>query len=286
MQLEVLGSGGAVTTPRPHCTCGVCVEARAKGIPYARTGPSVFVHGPDVLIDTPEESKLQLDRSRITRIAAALYSHWHPDHTAGRRVWETRNYDFRPWPREAKRVERTPVYLPERVAADFREWMGLWDHFEFLQERQGTVRVHELRDGDTVELGGTAMTPIRLAEDYVYAFLFEGDGERVLVAMDELNGWTPPDLGPLDLAYLPLGIFEHHPFTGERAIHPEHPLLRLEATYPETLEIVGALDARRVVLSHVEHMDGLSHDDLVRLGDRDGWEPAYDGMLIDQPRDG
>src|SRR5215216_4905068 len=119
MQVEVLGSGGAVTTPRPHCSCAVCVEARMKGIPYERTGPSVFVHGPDVLIDTPEESKLQLDRSRITRINAALYSHWHPDHTAGRRVWETRNYDFRGWPREAKSVECTTVYLPERVGADF-----------------------------------------------------------------------------------------------------------------------------------------------------------------------
>ncbi len=28
-------------------------------------------------------------------------------------------------------------------------------------------------------------------------------------------------------------------------------------------------------------MDGLSHDDLLRLGARDGWEPAYDSMLID-----
>ena len=251
-----------------------------KGIPYERTGPSVFVHGPDVLIDTPEESKLQLDRSRVTRIAAALYSHWHPDHTAGRRVWETRNYDFRGWPRAAKSVERTPVYLPERVAADFREWMGLWDHFAFLEERQGTVRVHELRDGETVELGGTTITPIRLAEDYVYAFLFEEDGVRALVAMDELNGWTPPDLGPLDLAYLPLGIHEHDPFTGERLIHEEHPFLRFEATYAETLEIVRALAARRTVLSHVEEMDGISHDVLVRLGARDGWEPAYDTMLI------
>jgi len=65
------------------------------------------------------------------------------------------------------------------------------------------VRVQELAEGDTIELGGTTITPIRLAEDYVYAFLFEGDGVRVLIAMDELNGWMPTDLGRLDLAYLP-----------------------------------------------------------------------------------
>ncbi len=103
----------------------------------------------------------------------------------------------------------------------------------------------------------------------------------MLVALDELNGWEPSEIGPLDLAVLPVGIFELDPFTGERTIHAEHPVLRAEATYAETLEIVSALGARRTVLGHVEHSDGLSHDDLVRLGARDGWEPAYDGMLLD-----
>jgi phosphoribosyl 1,2-cyclic phosphate phosphodiesterase len=72
-------------------------DAARSGSRDARMGPSVFVHGPDVLIDTPEESRLQLARSGITRVGAALYSHWHPDHTAGRRMWEM-NFDFRGWP--------------------------------------------------------------------------------------------------------------------------------------------------------------------------------------------
>lgn len=54
MRIEFLGTGGAITTPRPGCACRVCAEARVKGVPYSRTGPSVFIHGPDVLIDTPE----------------------------------------------------------------------------------------------------------------------------------------------------------------------------------------------------------------------------------------
>ena len=35
------------------------------------------------------------------------------------------------------------------------------------------------------------------------------------------------------------------------------------------------------MLAHVEEMDGLSHDELGRLGRRDGWERAHDTMLID-----
>lgn len=98
MRIEFLGTGGALTTPKPGCSCGVCKEARERGVPYSRSGPSLFVHGPDVLIDTPEEIKDQLNRSQVREIAACLYSHWHPDHVMGRRVWEALNNDWRGWP--------------------------------------------------------------------------------------------------------------------------------------------------------------------------------------------
>jgi phosphoribosyl 1,2-cyclic phosphate phosphodiesterase len=254
------------------------VEARERGVPYARTGPSVFVHGPDVLIDTPEESKLQLNRSQVTRIAAGLYSHWHPDHTAGRRMWEARNFDFRSWP---PRFETTPLYVPERVWEDFETHYGLADQFRFL-ERQGTVKVELLREDAAFELGGTRISALPLDAENAYAFLFESDGRRVLVAMDETHRWEPPDLGPLDLAVLPIGVFEHHPYTGERLIPQEFckPPVR-KTRYEMTLELLRRLAPRRAVLSHVEEMDRLSHDELVRLGGGDGWEPAFDGLVVD-----
>jgi len=283
MRVEVLGSGGATTTPRPGCRCSVCTEAREKGAPYARTGPSVFVHGPNVLFDTPEESKLQLDRAGIDHIAACFYSHWHPDHTMGRRVFETRNGDFRTWPREAKRPLVTDVYLPEQVAADFRLRLGGMDHLEFMQLR-GWIRVHELRDGETILVGDTEIRPFRLAESYVYAFELAERGRRLLLAMDELNGWEPPrEVRGAELAVLPMGICEFDPFTRERRIHPDHPVLRHEATFAETLEIVDRLEALKVVLAHVEEIDGLGYDDLLRLQPMLAGDVtfAYDGFTAD-----
>ena len=267
-----------MTIPRPGCSCRVCDEAREKGVPYSRTGPSVFVHGPDVLIDTPEEAKHQLNRSSIGRIAAGLYSHWHPDHTAGRRVWETRNFDFRSFP---KRAETTPVYIPEPVWRDFERYYGLADQFRFM-ERQGTVRVVLIADGEPARLGGFDVTPIALDAENAHAFLFEGNGKRILIAMDETHGWIPPALGPLDLALLPIGVFEHHPYSGERLIPEEFCRPPVKKTrYGHALEMVRAIGASRTILSHVEEMDRLSHDELVRLGEGDGWEPAFDGMLIE-----
>jgi phosphoribosyl 1,2-cyclic phosphate phosphodiesterase len=278
LRLEVLGSGGAVTIPRPGCSCRICSEARIRGVPYARTGPSVFVHGADVLIDTPEEAKLQLNRSQVTGIAAGFYSHWHPDHTAGRRVWESRNFAFRSSP---PRVETTPVYVPEAVWQDFEHNYGLADQFRFM-ERQGTVRVVRVPANEPFEIQEVAVTAIPLDAENAYAFLFEAGGKRLLVVMDETHGWTPPDLGRLDLALLPIGVFEHHPMTGERQIPEEFCKPPVKKTrYGRTLELLHSLTPRRAVLSHVEEMDGLSHDELVLLGETDGWEPAWDGLLID-----
>lgn len=261
MQIEFLGTGGATTTPRPGCHCRLCDQAREYGVPYLRMGPSIFVHGPDVLIDTPEEIKEQLNRSGIERIAGCFYSHWHPDHTMGRRVWETRNFDYRNWPPEST---RTNIYLPEQVALDFNERLGLREHFQFL-EHLGVVQLIELRDGVAVEVGGVEIAPFRLAEDYVYAFLFTSALGRVLIAPDELHDWVPPDLGPLALAVLPMGVVEHDPFTGERLIPAEHPLLQQEATFEDTLEIIRRVNARQTILTHIEEPSGLNHDDLVRL---------------------
>ncbi len=264
----------------------MCVEAREIGGRSVRTGPSAFVHGPNILFDTPEESKLQLERAGIGEINACFYSHWHPDHTMGKRVWETRNGDFRTWPREAKQPLVTDIYLPQQVAADFRKWLGSMEHLEFMRER-GWIRIHELADGETVEIGGVTVRPFRLAEGYVYAFELTDGDRRLLVAMDELNGWTPPDdVMGCDLAVLPMGICEFDLFTGDRLIHEEHPVLVFEATFAETLGIVDALDTGQVVLSHVEEMDCISYTELLRVEERLQREGrnvtfAWDGMTIE-----
>jgi phosphoribosyl 1,2-cyclic phosphate phosphodiesterase len=100
--------------------------------------------------------------------------------------------------------------------------------------------------------------------------------------MDETNGWTPPRLGPLDLAVLPIGVFEHHPYTGERMIPEEFCKPPVKKTrYAQALDQARSLAAGRTVLGHVEEMDRLSHDELVRLGGADGWEPAFDGLVVE-----
>lgn len=282
MRVEFLGTGGAITTPKPGCTCPVCVQARKEGIPYSRGGPSLFIHGPNVLIDTPEEIKQQLNRSEVTEIAACFYSHWHPDHVMGRRVWEM-NHDWRHYPTQDK---QTDIYLPQQVALDFRQRLGTWEHLAFLEQSK-LIRLIQLTDGDAVTLNSTQIRPFRLAEDYVYAFLFAGEGKRVLVIPDELFGWQPTeDVKGVDLAILPMGVVEFDPFTKARIIPENHPVLKSEATFQQTLEVVKQLHAKRVVLTHIEEPDRLGYDDLRLLEEKLRSEGlnidfAYDTLVID-----
>jgi phosphoribosyl 1,2-cyclic phosphate phosphodiesterase len=237
------------------------------------------------LVDTPEEIKDELNRSHVTRVAAVTYSHWHPDHTSGRRVLEEINIDWRAWPRAPRGT--TDVFLPEQVAVSFREWFALWDHFEYMQDAVGTVVVHELTEGQEFVLGETIIRPVRLAEDYVYAFLLREGDKRALVAPDELHGWVPPaEVRGVDVAVLPMGIAEFDPLTGRRLIHEDHRMLQLEATFDETLEIVQQLEARKVYLTHIEEMDQLGYDDLKAVEAKLGGDElpisfAYDTLVVD-----
>lgn len=279
MSIEVLGSGGATRTPRPGWRSPNSVGARQYGIPWARMGPSLFVHGPDVLIDTPEEACFMVDRAGIEHIAAGLYSHWHPDHTAGQRFWETRNADFRAWPPQSI---NTPIYFPPNTIAEF-ENHGLMEHMRF-KEKMGYITIHEMTA--PVELGGWRITTFPVHEEYVSAFLFEevedvaNEPRRVLICMDELHGWTPPAfVHGVDLVVLPKGLDDVHPFTGERVIPLEHPVLRSEATFRDTLGMLEVMQPKQILFMHLEEIEPLSPPEYERLAaqlnSERGWNVTF-----------
>ena len=283
MKIEFLGTGGAMPVPRPLCKCRVCVEARIKGIPYSRSGPSLFVHGPNILIDTSEDIYSQINRSTIEEIDGVFYSHWHPDHVMGRRVLESINAD---WVNNPPENSQSDVYLPEQVAVDVKRFLGTADHMAFFSG-QGYIQLHELKDGESVMKNNTKITPFRLAEDYVYGFLLTSTDKRVLIVMDELNNWNPSEeLGEIDLAILPIGIFDVHPLTGERLLSSDHPVLNEECTFNETLDILKKLNPKKTIFTHIEEVDGLSFDDLLEVEKQLTKEGlvvkiAYDTLMVE-----
>jgi len=283
LAFEILGSGGAVRTPRPSCSCTNCQGARQHGIPWARMSPAVFVHGPNLLVDTGEDACAQLDRAGITHIAGGLYSHWHPDHTAGQRMWETRNHDFMQWPMHHR---NTPLYISSHVLADFKLF-GILDPLVY-KERQGFVTIHPF--DAPIELAGWRITAFPLAEAYVDAFYFEeiNGTRRALLCMDELHGWQPPEwLHGIDLAILPKGLSDLHPLTGERIMDASHPILQHEATWSQTLAMAKAIHARHTVFTHIEEPDPVTPPELEELARKVASEEglhvtfAHDTLMVE-----
>jgi len=245
----------------------------------------VFIHGPDLLIDTPEEIRLQLNRSSVTRIGACTYSHWHPDHTSGKRVFEM-NKDWLSLPPQNS---TTRVVVTQRVAQTFGQFLGLQAHFDFLATG-GLIDLRVVGNDEAFAVGDYTVTPVQLGQDFSFGFDVAGGGKRLLVVMDELKGWNP---GPAvlgasyDLVYLPLGIVDVHPVTGRRTVAEHHPILAQENTLAETLEYVRRLPSSRFVLSHVEEPDGISYEVGIELGRQCSQatgkvvEVAYDTLRVE-----
>jgi len=264
MKIEILGSGGAVTTPKPFCKCSVCVTARKGTAIDSRFGPSVFIHGPDLLIDTPEEIFVQLNRSSVTTMKACTYSHWHPDHTSGKRIFEM-NKDWIGFPPKHR---NTDVYLTEKVLETFDQFLGIKGHFDFLSHSE-LISLKVIGNSESFTIDQYQVKPIQLNQDYSFGFEVHGDGKRILIIMDELKFWEPSSEvlnWKYDLVYLPLGIVDVNPITKKRNINENHSILKDEQTIGETLEYVGRISADRFLLYHVEEPDEISYKMGIELG--------------------
>ena len=108
----------------------------------------------------------------------------------------------------------------------------------------------------------------------------------MLVVMDEMACWIPPaEMQGVDLAVVPMGLAEFDLLTGERRIPATHPVLKIETTWRQTLEIVRRLNAKQIIITHIEELNGVSHDNLQEIAQHlqsNGLNLtfAYDTMVV------
>jgi phosphoribosyl 1,2-cyclic phosphate phosphodiesterase len=275
-----LGSGGCAVIPKPLCQCRVCREARERGIPYARAGPSAFLHDINLLIDTPAEIVSLLNRSPIRRVDYLTFSHLDPDHVEGFRVVEQISLDFRTW--HAYPKKQICLLLPEQLSESIRKVRSQYGPVVDFYQESGFLRIELFHD--KIQIGDVSITaiPVDRGSQVAFVYVFEKAGRKVVYASCDIKPFPEHrnEVQRADLLIIQPGIFEKglkHSFT-----YPaEHISRKTLYTFEQTMDLVTRLQAKKVVFVHLEEYWNRSYDDYRALESKD---PricfAYDGMQL------
>lgn len=275
-----MGSGGCMVIPKPLCQCAVCNEAREKGPPFERTGPSAFIHDENILIDTPAEISLQLNRARIESVNYLMFTHLDPDHIEGFRVVEQITIDFRTWKAyPEKQIELVlPQLLRDRLKNVKTAYGTQLDYFE----ESGFVSCRPF--DDKIKIGSVHITaiPVDRGDQVAFIYCFEKQDRKIIYAPCDIRPFPEKrkEVQHADLLLIQPGIFEtglKHGFS-----YPKDHISRTTLyTVDETIALSKRIHAKKVIFIHLEEYWNRSHTDYLTMQrDDTNIQFAYDGMIV------
>ncbi len=277
MEITILGSGGCMVIPKPCCNCRICIEARQKGVPYERTGPSAFIHDENLLIDTPAEIALQLNRFRISHVDYLIFSHLDPDHVEGFRIVEQIALDFRTW--KAYPEKKIRLIIPEYLYNGLKKFRSAYGSLLDYYETQGFIETTSFKTN--IKVGEMNITAIGVDRGTQIAFIyvFEKQGTRIVYAPCDIKPFpiNRSEVADADLLVIQPGIFEtglKHGF-----VYSKYHISRTTLyTVEETVELSRRIGAKRVLFIHLEEYWNRSHDEYMNIAKNlEGIDFAHDG---------
>jgi len=281
MKFNIIGSGGCVSLPKPLCGCPVCIEARAKGFPYARCGCSLYLEDARLLVDTPEDIGAALNHAGIRAVDAVLYTHWDPDHTLGIRIFEQLRLEWLDYFEGKKPESPVAVYADSEVMDDLIAIRNKHGSFLAYYQHMGLVTPQVL--DRPLMLGDIKITSVRVPEGQaVSVFVFEQSGSKLVYAPCDCKPF-PDDPAVMDADVLILG----NTFVGDvlkdgRIIGDDHLLRKELHSFEDALAIKNATKAKRMIITHLEEDWGKGYDDYLALeAHYPGVRFAFDGMKIE-----
>jgi len=266
--------------PKPLCRCRVCQKARKKGVPYARAGPSAFLHDINLLIDTPAEIVSLLNRSPIRRVDYLTFTHLDPDHVEGFRVVEQIALDFRTW--RAYPEKQICLLLPEQLSAGVRGIRSQYGSLIDFYQESGFVRLVLFQDEVWVKNVRITAIPVERGSQVAFVYVFEQSGRKVVYAPCDIKPFPEHrnEVQQADLLIIQPGIFEEGLKHGFR--YPAEHISRTTLyTFEQTLHLATRLKTKRVLFVHLEEYWNRSYDDYCTLESKNQRVRfAYDGMQL------
>lgn len=280
MEISILGSGGCMVVPKPLCRCSICEEAKEKGVPYERTGPSAFIHDENILIDTPSEISYQINRSRIEEIDYLLFTHLDPDHIEGFRVVEQITLDFRTW--NAYHDKHIHLTLPEKLYRNLKKIHSVYGPVIDFYEEQGFIDCTLFKDNIWIGKIDITAIPVDCGSQVSFVYIFKKHGKKVVYAPCDVKPFPEKrkEVIGADLLIIQPGMFEDglkHDF-----IYPKDHISRTTLyTFEDTLALAERIKAEKILFVHLEEYWNRSYDDYRALEDKyDNISFAYDTMKL------
>ncbi len=280
MDLTILGSGGCTVIPKPLCTCRICNEARRKGPPYERTGPSAFIHDEKILIDTPAEIASQLNRSLIDSVKYLLFTHLDPDHMEGFRVVEQIALDFRSW--KAYPDKKICLILPTMLMNSLHKICSQYGPLVDYYENQGFIKCITFEEN--LQIGNIQVTaiPVDRGDQISFIYVFEKQGRKLVYAPCDIKPFPEErkEVTHANLLAIQPGIFEtnlRHNFT-----YPlDHISRKTLYTFEETVALSRRIKTEQILFVHLEEYWNRSYENYLTLQYKfDNIQFAYDGIRI------
>jgi phosphoribosyl 1,2-cyclic phosphate phosphodiesterase len=195
MKFKILGSGGAIPTPRIGCTCSICKNAREIGYPYKRNSSSLFLEDVNALFDCPEDISLPVNENNILKIDSLLITHWNPDHCFGLRLIMQHGFEFY----KERATKQFSLNIPEPV---YNILLKVYPAINYQLNTLKTAKLNLLKDTDVIYLGKLTIQPIGFdgPDSDTFGYLITENNKNVLyspcdtILFKSYSGFTNLDL--------------------------------------------------------------------------------------------
>lgn len=278
MRFKIIGSGGCVATPKPLCTCKICMEARTKGKPYSRFGCSLFLEDINLLVDTPEDIVHAINYSNINEINNVLFSHVDPDHTLGIRVFEQLRLNWLEVSEGKECNNPINVLAMEHVMSDMNSIQFVFgSYLDYYEKTRNLIKRNVINK--FIHIDGIKISCIKV--NHATIFVFEENEKKVIYAPCDVKPFPNDDiLKDADLLIIGNTIVGNILKDGF-VLKENNPLRDDLFIMDEIQNIKRKYNIEEAIITHLEEDWGKSYNDYLELENHyDGIKFAYDDMEI------
>lgn len=233
MQIKILGSGGAIPTPKIGCSCSVCTKARDIGKPYKRNSNSLYLINTKSIFDCPEDINNSVNENKIEEIDAVFITHWHPDHCFGLRLLMQYGYDFY----SEKANHQFLLFIPENV---YKILVKVYPAIKFQLENLKTANLKLVADREVITLNELTIQPIGFnsKDADTFGYLFTEGSKKVLYSpCDTISFINYKEFRKLDLWITECGCFSDY---------------KGEISFEKAIDRINEINPTKTIFTHIE----------------------------------